>query len=335
MKRKDFENFKKFPKAFKVKKLNRRVGIGSFYIYLLLLALPWMWMSCGKGVVEISPKNYQPKIVIEGYLYPHHPVGRIKISRNFPLNSKISRAALLLPDARVFITDLGSNRKIGLLYDSREQKYYDPNDQLDVEYGRSYRLEVAATVDGRALQASAVTRVPQKGFAIDRSRTRDSLYYLQKDLSGRDVKPQIFFSTSPGTNFYGFSIVALDTALNNFIFPPENPFLFPKWGVDQVKKNFEKLIQSRDQIFDVLPGNGRMDRILEWFHFMFYGRYRIVAYAGDDNMKDYYFTFKMVMEMDGNLHEPVMHIDGDGIGIFGSAIADTLFFKVKRPPVGL
>ncbi len=62
----------------------------------------------------------------------------------------------------------------------------------------------------------------------------------------------------------------------------------------------------------------------------FYGQYRIIAYAGDENMKNYYLTHANVAEMDGNLHEPVFNIDGDGIGIFGSAIADTLYFTVLQ-----
>ena len=41
-------------------------------------------------------------------------------------------------------------------------------------------------------------------------------------------------------------------------------------------------------------------------------------------------TYKNVQEFDGNFHEPRINIQGDGIGIFGSAIADTVFLKVKK-----
>jgi len=37
-----------------------------------------------------------------------------------------------------------------------------------------------------------------------------------------------------------------------------------------------------------------------------------------------------VQEIDGNLHEPAFHIEGDGIGVFGAAVADTAYFEIVR-----
>ena len=37
-----------------------------------------------------------------------------------------------------------------------------------------------------------------------------------------------------------------------------------------------------------------------------------------------------VKEIDGNYHEPAFHFEGDGIGVFGSAIADTAYFWILR-----
>jgi len=300
---------------------------------LLLFITAGLW-SCGKGVVEINEKNYQPKIVIEGYLYPHKAVQRLKITRNFPLDTPIRRDELPLAQAVVTLIDLKNTNSYSLAFDPLSKTFFTAKNRPFIEYGNSYQLNVTAHIDGRTLQAQAVTRVPLAGFDIVPEGTSDSLFYLQHDASGNLLKPHITFKISPRTNFYGFSIAALDTLQQNFIFPPSNPFLPLKFGKKQYTERFTNLIYSRDQIFDILPESGQMRRDLEWFHFMFYGRYRVVAYAGDDNMKDYYFTFKMVTEMDGNLHEPVMHIQGDGIGIFGSAIADTLFLKIKRPAGG-
>ena len=61
-----------------------------------------------------------------------------------------------------------------------------------------------------------------------------------------------------------------------------------------------------------------------WFHLWFYTTYRIIGYAGDENLKNYFLTHGNVQEMDGNFHEPEFNIEGEGIGIFGSVIADTL-----------
>ena len=37
-----------------------------------------------------------------------------------------------------------------------------------------------------------------------------------------------------------------------------------------------------------------------------------------------------VQEEDGNFHESVFSIEGDGIGYFGSAIPDTVYVEVLR-----
>ena len=34
--------------------------------------------------------------------------------------------------------------------------------------------------------------------------------------------------------------------------------------------------------------------------------------------------------MDGNFHEPKLHIEGDGIGVFATAVTDTTYFLVIK-----
>ena len=69
---------------------------------------------------------------------------------------------------------------------------------------------------------------------------------------------------------------------------------------------------------------------LPWYTFNFYDHYRIIVYASDDNYKDFFMTYQQVMEMDGNFHEAKFNIEGDGIGVFGSVIADTVYVDVVR-----
>jgi hypothetical protein len=52
------------------------------------------------------------------------------------------------------------------------------------------------------------------------------------------------------------------------------------------------------------------------------------VYAGDNNFKDYVLTVSNVQQPDGNFIEPRMYLTGDGIGIFGSAIRDTVTFNL-------
>ena len=69
---------------------------------------------------------------------------------------------------------------------------------------------------------------------------------------------------------------------------------------------------------------------LFWFDFYFYSDYEIIVYAVDENYRKYLQTFQDVREPDGNFHEAAFSFEGDGIGVFGSYIADTTFISVTR-----
>ena len=65
-----------------------------------------LFNSCGEGSVEIGRNTYEPKIVIEGYLYPGQKINNIKITRNIPLNTNINPLDLILSNSDVRILDL-------------------------------------------------------------------------------------------------------------------------------------------------------------------------------------------------------------------------------------
>ncbi len=59
---------------------------------ILLLVLPAAIFinSCGDPVVDIAGVVYQPKIVVQGYVYPDEEIKQIKILRNLPLDQAIN-----------------------------------------------------------------------------------------------------------------------------------------------------------------------------------------------------------------------------------------------------
>ena len=297
---------------------------------LVWVLLAMLLSACGTGVVEVDSSLYKPKIVVEAFIYPNHPVNHVKITRNFPLNTTISRDSLYLPHAEVTLIDQPQGTAYKLTFDSLRRSYIYSGDDLKIEYNHSYRLEVTATIDGQLLQASSVTTTPAPGFAIDTSASTRQISYFAYDLATGLKKPELHFSRSPGTDFYAFSIIAENGDLNHFIRPPRNPFIPPRWTEQDIAENLDELKHSQQVILNAPPGAGETTREMEWFHFMFYGRYRIIGYAADQNFKDYYLTFQRVVEMDGNLHEPVMHFSGDGIGVFASAITDTIYLEITK-----
>jgi len=284
--------------------------------------------NCGEGVVTVDKSNYEPKIVIEGYLYPDSPVSGIRLTRNIPLNQNIDISTLVLTNARAEITDL-SQQTIYQLTFNGDSAYYEYTEiDLQIRAGGSYRLDISARIDGVDLSATSVTTVPQTGFSIIDSASTSSLIFGQRDLLGY-AKPRILFDRSVQTDYYAFSIVALDASVDNFIYD-----IHP-WGGNikekDVMENMDDFKHSHDTVFNTPLTASSQEWMIEWFHLWFYSRYRIIGYAGDKNMKNYYLTHANVQEMDGNLHEPAFNIEGDGIGVFGSAIADTFYFEVLRP----
>ena len=132
--------------------------------------------SCGKGTVEVENTSYRPKIVIDGYLIPHKKVEKIRITRNFKIDANLNNMSLIpeVNSTTVTITDMQTKSDYELSFhmapdnDRRLENYYweyNGND-LDIEYGHRYQLTVTAIINGKELQASSITKIPEEGFEI-------------------------------------------------------------------------------------------------------------------------------------------------------------------------
>jgi hypothetical protein len=294
------------------------------YIKLFLLILAGLLIvACGEGKVSVDPEQYEPKIAIEGLLFPHKQVNRFYIWRNFRVNANLRRTSLALPNADVTITDLQSGNSYPLTYlpDSAYFKYL--GSDLIIDYGKSYRLDVAATIEGKKLRASSTTTVPNPGLEIV-SLNHDTLSYYQRDTNGNIINFNIGFERSPGTNFYLVTILALDADVNTFVY--DNPFT--EETPEDVAGDLDDFRYNYGWIQDTPTTPGQSSMEIFWFDLWFYSRYEVILYAADKNYQDFLKTYNEVREIDGNYHEPVFHIEGDGVGVFGSAVIDTVYLKV-------
>jgi len=277
--------------------------LSTFFIISLLL------LSCGKTSINIDEGKYEPKIVIHGYVYPGQPVRDIQIKRNFPIGEVINKDEMHLRDADVTITDMQTNLKYPLDFNNDSLYFELPGILFQIACEKSYRLDVSAVVDGAELHASAVT-------------------YRQIDENENIISPVIVYNQSPNSAFYLLSISSLDASIESFIY--ENPFEFDINDALEDDANLEDFMYSRrwsrplneNSGFGILPVN--------WFQMWFYGRYRLILYAGDINFYHFNRTHENVQGPDGNLHEPIFEIDGDGIGVFGSAVTDTVFLEILK-----
>jgi hypothetical protein len=277
----------------------------------LILVIP----GCGKPGVDINNSPYNPKITVEGYLYPGQAVSGIKLMRNFPLGNSINVNDLYLTPAGNSLTATINGNV--LTFDPKTQTYF--NDQIMVDYGKPYTLEVFATIDGAKLHTTSTTITPLKGFSV-----------LNHNLGNFNYGDSIYvkYVPSPGTGFYSFSIVPDTASTANFIY---NNNLRRKLTPTDVANDLNQYEFRYGNVNNIDSySNLTYSFFITSRNTWFYSSYTVVAYACDENFKDYLLTSPSVQEIDGNFHEPIETFQGDGIGVFGSAISDTVKFSIIK-----
>lgn len=284
-------------------------------LLIIVLTLIFITTACGDPVVELEDE-YEPKIAVSAYIYPEKRVENIKVMRNFQLSGDIDSSSIILTpfsnNVNISINDVPLN------FDLKTFSYY--TDNLQIDYNKEYTIKISAVVDGKQLYTESKTVTPQKGFKVTAKDLGEIKY--------REVSPTIKFTISPGTGFYAFSINALEAGVNNFIFDnPYEPNVKPEDLEDRL--NFYKFQMNMVLNLNLAP-NDIYEYEISGLDTWFYGNYEVVVYAGNKNMEDFVLTAGNVQEFDGNFHEPRMYFEGDGIGVFAGAIADTVKFKLVK-----
>ena len=148
--------------------------------------------------------------------------------------------------------------------------------------------------------------------------------YREQDANDVIKEFQLQINRSEGCRQYTAAIQALNPSIGTYIY--DNPYQDVK--PEDIELQDDALEYQLLHHAPETEGISQMD--LPWYTFNFYDRYRIIVYAADDNYKDFFMTYQQVMEMDGNFHEAKFNIEGDGIGVFGSVIADTVYVNVVQ-----
>ena len=303
--------------------------------YLILLLTTILIFSCGEGTVEVENTSYRPKIVIDGYLVPHHKVEKIKITKNFRIDQDLTTFSFIpdLDKTTVSLTDLQTNTVHPLTFhmapenDTRLENYYweyNGND-LIIEYGQRYQLDVTATIEGKELWASSVTKVPEEGFEISNINFTE-LKYREQDENSQIINFMMTINRAPGTTFYVNTIRAQNPSKYNYIY--NNPYDNP--DSSDVEEDINDWSYTYDWTQDTPETAGQTNLEMFWPYFMFYDDYQIITMACDLNYKEFLQTYNDVQEEDGNFHEAKFNIEGDGIGVFGSVVLDTVYVKVTE-----
>jgi len=289
----------------------------KLYIAALMVTALLFLNGCGDPSVDPLSFSYEPKIVVNAFIYPGEEIKDIVISRNFPLSSKI--------DTNRFVLTPGENKVVvtinGTLLDyDPVRKSYGTN-KVMVEYATLYKLEVSAEIDGKMYSASSETKTPNGDFALVNSNLGEFKYTSE-------VTPKVEFTTIPGVDFYLVSVLPHNPTTENFIY--DNAFMPNLDKKDVLKElnnySFQSIIAQN--IITSSPVNYGIG--IRKFNYWFYDTYKVVVYAGDQNFRNFAITAGNVKDMDGNFHEPLINIKGDGIGVFASAVKKVASFTITR-----
>lgn len=289
-----------------------------------------MLSACGDPKVNITNSSYEPKIVVEGLLIPGQPVSGIRITRNFAVDFNLNGSSIVLDEAQVTLHDVDNDVTYPLTFHSGSDLhsiYHEyTGDDLTIVPGGTYTLEISATVDNRALSTQATTTVPSAGFGII-DISHDSISYRPRGDDGEFVNVKVRLQRSPGTTFYLLTAVPLDPSLDSYIednaFTDEKPEDLSRGDIADFSYNYE-------WIQNTPPTAGISTMDVFWWDVWFYGEHRVTIFAADDNYRRFLQTFDDAEEEDGNFHEPVFSLEGDGIGYFGSALTDSVSLTITR-----
>lgn len=306
----------------------------NFYIGILIIAI--FVFSCGEGTVSVTNESYEPKIVIEGFLVPHQKVDIIRINRNFRIDENLRTTSLLpsinLTHVSIIDNDNGVEYELDFRRPAPDEEdflenyyWFSDSDELIIDYGKSYTLDVSTRIDGKQLSANATTTVPQQGFRITQINY-DSLSYRQRDENGNIKGFEIFIDRSQETTFYVVTVKPVNASTETFIY--DNPY--GDFSEDEVEEDLIDFSYRWGWIQDTPATAGQSKVEIFWSSLWFYSEYEVIIYAADKNYKEFLQTYNEVQEPDGNFHEPIFNIEGDGMGVFASVIPDTIYLKVLK-----
>ena len=289
------------------------------------------WFSF-EFIVEVKNISYEPRITVEGLLLPGEKVERIRIFKNFKIDQNVNIFnALLDPEkTNVSITDEQNGNEYNLslhipdsLMDINGYWFEYPGNDLNILNGNSYTVNVESEYQGQRLWTRSTTTVPQKGFAIN-SLNYNTLKFAQKKENGDLEVFEINIQRSPGITYYLATIRPLQNSYDRLIKEHLVGELDSTFYEDEkIDLGFEtSWIQNTPEY------SGESTLRLFWFDFYFYSEYEVIIYAADKNYREFLQTYNRVQEFDGNFHEAKFNFEGDGIGYFGSVIADTTYLTV-------
>jgi hypothetical protein len=309
-------------------------------VALLLLATELLvGCSTDRDPSEFFAPNDVGTLVIDGLLIVGKPLPQVTMSRVLSPEVAYTPEAFAEPGATITVQVFPDGLEVSYI-ESSEPGVYRPErvPTLIVEPRTSYQLRGVST-RGEVVQAQTMTPDPLHVDAwllldpVDLAVVRelqtyealgDSVYFAPENqlvyaeglLEARFARPEV--------DAFQLGVFSLDLN-SNFVIEPE---FFEEDDFDQIER------QGSSPALEALEGSVR----LPWFAIFFQGRYKYKILALDRNAYDLVRSipqndsgFSFGNNLGGNFERPIFHVEG-GIGLFGSASADSVGFFIRPRP---
>ena len=272
------------------------------YILPLLIAAAFLFNACE----DLPPQVYEPKVYVETYLIVDHPFEQVKIMRTQALTDTFKYENTFIRDAEVLIRY--KDKTLRLVTDATGiDGYYYPDTNVKVLPETEYRLEVRLK-DGSHITAKTFTpkrfswQVPPP---IEVNYPKDTV-----NFSDATDPIKIKWEKNPSALYYFIRIACLDTLHYGKYLTPPTP--------DSNRRTYKPYANTsgpsytRTQIWSFIPVN---ETPVVWTFFKWYGKQRVSVFTPDFN----FLKWSLQYFRSGQYDPLLGNIEGDGIGIFGSA----------------
>ncbi len=271
-------------------------------ILIALIVALYIFTACE----DLPPDTYLPQVYVETYLIVDKPIENVKLMFTQALTDTFRYENSFIRDADVLIHY--NNKTLKLVCDaSGIDGYYYPDKSIKVLPETEYRLEVKLK-SGSIIKAKTFTPRRFK-WTVPPTPT---LQYPKDTLKLSDSPDtlKIAWERVPNTIYYFIRIACMDTLLyGKYLTPPTKD---SNRRVYKPYANTESPSYNRTQIWGFVPLN---EAPVVWTFFKWYGKQKISVLAPDFNFLKWSLQYFQMGQYDPLLG----NIEGEGIGIFGSA----------------
>lgn len=283
------------------------------------------------GCDTTGPAEFEPEVVVEGYLRADGRLPSIRVSRTIEVDETYSSQETGISDARVsiYLLNEAGGREQTIEYTSSDRNpglytpVFSPGGPSVVQPLRRYELQVEVPDVSQPIRAT--TFVPDT-FSIIRPGADSVLYQASEQYSFL-----VSSTTYPGRqNVFLFTTLALDGRREQLT-PFAESLLEGELSVDDLRERASPTL-GEDNFQRVDGGFVRIR--FPWLAIYFYGRNQISVSTLDDNLYD--FIRSQSIQQGGSTLPPgeipnvLERVEG-GRGVFGSYARASTAFYVIRP----